>query len=160
MAKRVTSKGKNSKTTKQQLIQELVKMAQDVDVDGLLYLIEQANVLLYNQRVDLINRKVAGLKEGDGEKIDDVDIEETKEGKNFYIIIRNERIFFTLEEMRQIVCVCHAASDGTDASKRLYNWFYKNRKDLLVDCMVESSRDPHLTRLYHKVIKTYKLKEK
>jgi hypothetical protein len=62
--------------------------------------------------------------------------------------------------MRQIVRVCHAASDETDASKRLYNWFYKNRRDLLVDCMVESSGDPHLTHLYHKVIKTYKLKEK
>jgi len=159
MAKRGTSKGKNSKGTKQQLIQELVKMAQDVDVDGLLYLIEQANVRLYNQRVDLINRKVAGLKEGDGKKIDDVDIEETKEGKNFYLIIRNERIFFTLEEMRQIVRVCHAASDETDASKRLYNWFYKNRKAPLFECMVQSSRDTHPTPLYQKVIKTYKLKE-
>jgi len=160
MAKRGASKEKNTKGTREQLAHELMKMIQDIDVDGLIYLVEQANVLLYNQRVEQINKKIAGLKKKGREEIDGVGIEETKDGKNFFILIRNERVFFTLEEMRQIVRMCHAADDEEDASKRLYNWFYKNRKDLLVDCAVETSRDPHLANLYHKVITTYKPKEK
>jgi hypothetical protein len=159
MGKRRTSKDKSSEGNREQLANELMKMVRDIDVDGLIYLIEQANVLLYNQRVEQINRKIAGLKKRGREETEGVGIEETKDGKNFFILIRSERIFFTLDEMRQIVRLCHAAHDEVDASKRLYNWFYKNRKDLLVDCAVETSRDPHLANLYHKVITTYTLKE-
>jgi len=160
MAGRGASKGKNAKGTREQLAHELAQMVQDINVDGLIYLIEQANVLLYNQRVERINKKISGLKKSDRTETEGVGIEETKDGKNFFILIGRERIFFTLEEMRQIVRLCHAADDEVDASKRLYGWFYRNRKDLLIDCSIETSRDPHLANLYQKVVTTYKPKEK
>ncbi len=159
--------GKNKKkTAKEELIEELTDMTKDIDEDGLIFLIKQANVLLYNKRVEEINRKiersVSERKERDKvQQTEDysVDIEESGDGQFFYIILYNNRVFFTLDEMRKIVKICHISEDELDASQRLYNWFTRNRKDFLIDAQVGSSKSPFLANLYEKVIHTYKVKE-
>jgi hypothetical protein len=154
------------KTAKEELIEELTDMIKDIDEDGLIFLIKQANVLLYNKRVEEINRKIersVSEKKGRGkvQQTEDysVDIEESGDGQFFYIILNYNRIFFTLDEMRKIIKICHASEDEVDASQRLYNWFTRNRKDFLIDAQVGSSKSPFLANLYDKVTHTYKVKE-
>jgi len=166
MNQRHSGKRKQKKSARQELIEELTGMIKDVDEEGLIFLIEQANVLLYNMRVNKINRRIA---QASGEKREKgkgarprepgIDIEESEDGAFFYIIVNLKRIFFTLEEMRKLVRLCHAADDNNDASRRLYNWFSRNRKDFLIDGEIESSRNPALAHLYERIVRTYKVKQ-
>ena len=141
-------------------------MYKDIDEEGLLFLTKQANVLIYNKRVEEINRQAGDIKgkkappqkETKRERFT-VGVEEKNDGEHFYIILENARIFFNRTEMRSIVKICHAAENETDASQRLYRWFSKNRKDLLIDGGIASSKSPFLANIYKKLISTYKVKE-
>jgi hypothetical protein len=148
------------------LISELQKLAGDINEEGLLFLIKQANVLRYNQSAEEYNRKVRTLKSGTkpvgtgvAEKNYSVEVVEKNEGKHFFIVIKGFHIFFTREEMRKIVKICHSAESETDAVLRLYNWFLKNRKDLLVDADIGSPKSPYLGSLYQYLIHTYTVRE-
>jgi len=162
-----SAKKKKKSKVKDELIKELSDMIKDIDEEGLIFLIQQANVLLYNKRVEEINRKIAGMKvEKTTRKTTTqpqdyaVDIEETKDGKYFYIILNNSRVFFTLEEMRKLVKICHVSEDERDASERLYNWFSRNRKDLLIDGQIGDSNNPFLANIYSYIINKYKVKNR
>ena len=61
--------------------------------------------------------------------------------------------------MRNLVKICHTSNDGRDTSQRLYNWFLRNRKDLLIDGGIESGKNPFLANLYEKLVSTYELKD-
>ncbi|KYK37220.1 MAG: hypothetical protein AYK18_18425 [Theionarchaea archaeon DG-70] len=98
---------KKKKTSKEELIEELTDMIKDIDEDGLIFLIKQANVLLYNKRVEEINLKIersVSERKGRGkvQQTEDysVDIEESGDGQFFYIILNYNRIFFTLDESK------------------------------------------------------------
>jgi hypothetical protein len=141
-------------------------MIKDIDDEGLVFLTKQANVLLYNMRVEEINKKVNEIEEKNvapkkGVQISKytVDLEEKNNAEHFYIILNNERVFFIREEMRELVKICHASNDERDASRRLYNWFLRNRKDLLIDGGIENSKNPYLANLFKKLISTYKVKD-
>ena len=166
MNKRHSGRSKQKKSARQELIEELTGMIKDIDEEGLIFLIEQANVLLYNMRVTKINRRIvqaAGEKAEKGKAAlpqePGIDIEESEDGAFFYIVVNRNRIFFTLDEMRNLVRLCHAADDEKDASRRLYNWFSRNRKDFLIDGEIESSRNPALAHLYERIVRTYKVKQ-
>ena len=161
--KQTSNKKKGSK--REVLIDNLMKMAKDIDEEGLIFLTKQANVLLYNMRAEEINKSLNEVeKEKAGKRKEDksnkytVDIEEKNNGEHFYIILNNSRVFFIREEMRSLVKICHASKDGRDASQRLYRWFSQNRKDLLIDGGIGSSKNPSLENLYKKLISTYKVK--
>ena len=155
MQKKNQPRKKKNNTKRDVLIKSLTKMLGDIDEEGLMFLTKQANVLLYNMRVKEINKNLDEAekeKEGKGKKAQmdsyDVAIEEKNDGEHFYIIMNNSRVFFIREEMRSIVRICHASIDASDASQRLYRWFRENRKDLLIDGGIESSKNPSLANLY------------
>ena len=162
--KQIPNKKKSSK--REVLIENLMKMVRDIDEEGLVFLTKQANVLLYNMRVEEINKSLNDVEEGKAGKRKGaqtgryaVDIEEKNNGEHFFIIMNNSRVFFIREEMRSIVKICHASKDERDASQRLYRWFSQNRKDLLIDGGIESSKNPTLENLYKKLVSTYRVKD-
>jgi len=152
--------------SRETLISELRGLLQDMDEEGLLFLIKQANVIRYNKSVEEYNRKVHTLKaekkpsmKEEKEKDFAIEVVEKNDGKHFFIVIKGYHIFFTREEMRKIVKICHAAENEADASVRLYNWFLRNRKDLLIDAEIGSAKNPHLAALYQNLIHTYRVRE-
>jgi len=167
MPKKKQSQTKKQSSKKEKLIENLMKMLKDVDEEGLIFLTKQANVLLYNMRAEEINKQakeinkknVSQEKEAPGKQYA-VDVEEKNDGKHFYIILNNSRVFFIRDEIHSIVKICHASNNGRDASQRLYRWFSKNRKDLLIDGGIESSKNPFLANIYEKLVSTYKVKDK
>jgi hypothetical protein len=60
--------------------------------------------------------------------------------------------------MRSLVKICHAAEDEIVAARRLYNWFTRERKDLLIDGQIMAGTHPSLKSIYGKLISTYKVK--
>jgi hypothetical protein len=166
MAKKKQTQKKKKSSKREELAENLKKMIKDIDDEGLVFLTKQANVLLYNMRVEEINKKVNEIEEKNvapkkGVQISKytVDLEEKNNAEHFYIILNNERVFFIREEMRELVKICHASNDERDASRRLYNWFLRNRKDLLIDGGIENSKNPYLANLFKNLISTYKVKD-
>jgi hypothetical protein len=158
---------KNSleKRGRAELLTMLQGLISDVDDQGLVFLINQTKVLLHNQKVEEINSKVIeakakvtkGKKKPVKKKIPmEVEIVERGDGKHFFIVVNNFRIYFTLVEMRKLVKLCHAAENEADASQRLYRWFSNFRKDFLVDGQIGGAGHPYLTDLYNKLISTYR----
>ena len=110
------------------LRQMLEKLAGEVDHDGLVFLTRQAQVLLHNQKVEELNKKIGEIKveRSAGSRMrrptQEIEIVERGEGKHFFIVVNSFRIYFTLEEMRHLVRISHAAEDERDAARNSGNW--------------------------------------
>lgn len=169
-AKKQSEKKKTTKdgTTKGNLIKELRSAIKEIDEEGLMFLLKQAHVLVYNQKVVKLNEesqkvssKSASKSSANQSPFSDkitMEINEADDGSSFVFAINRARKFFTLEEMRKIVKVCHNSSGEKDASKRLYAWFKNNRGDVLNDVEIGSSGDPSLATMYNYIIKRYTVK--
>ena len=172
-----TSEGRSAKAKsgKEELLSLLAKTAKGLREEDLEFLLNQAHVLSYNEQVDKANERLRRAKstvqevkkKGKTGKsgpsagtagLGDVEIVEKEESGNFFIVVSNFRILFTREEMRSLVKICQASSDGRDASSRLFNWFEKNRKDLLIDGGIVSRTHPALESIYEILIRRYRVK--
>ncbi len=87
-----------------------------------------------------------------------IDVKEADDNSYFILIINKARNFFTLEEMRTLAQLCHAAIDPNDGSQRLYNWLSLKRKDVLTDTDIRGSNDPALATIYKFIVNRYKVK--
>jgi hypothetical protein len=54
--------------------------------------------------------------------------------------------------MRSLVKICNASEDEFDAARRLYNWFTRERKDLLIDGQISSNTHSSLKSIYRKLV--------
>jgi hypothetical protein len=153
-----------NKSNKKSLIKQLNTLLKDVDEDGILFLIRQAQVFNYNKKVDEHNAeikkgvKITVKKPPFSDKIS-MEIKEADDGSSFIFVINRARKFFTLEEMRILVNICHISQDERDASRRLFTWFKNNRGDVLNDIGIEVSRDPALSTIYNYISKRYTVKD-
>jgi hypothetical protein len=178
--KRAKAKSGKAKSRKGELLSLLANAAKDLDEEGLEFILNQANVLIYNAQVEKLNERLrnarsAGLgagkkgkpgSPGSGTRLQgspgagpgEVEIVEKEESGNFFIVVNNYRILFTREEMRSLVKICHASADGGDASSRLFNWFERNRKDLLIDGGIVSRTHPALESIFQILKSRYKVR--
>jgi hypothetical protein len=166
MGKKKESAHGKTTLTKEKLLKELGGLIKKIDMEGLLFLIKQANILIYNKSVEELNKKMDDLEaqktrdtREEKKPGDEVEIEEKPEGENFTVAVQGARLFFTREEMRSMVKICHASEDDFDAALRLYNWFSRERKDVLIDGRITANTHPSLKSIYRKLISTYKVKE-
>jgi len=164
MAKR--SKSEES-DPRQKLLQELKGLIKDIDEEGLLFLIKQANTLIYNQRVEELNREAEELQRGKQSKSEEsravvegaVAIERGSFGRSYIVDFRGMRKTFAEAEMLGLVKVAQAASDTGDGALRLLRWLKRNRDDVLLDVGIADQRDPVLAELYSVLRKNFALRE-
>jgi len=157
-----TKKSNSNSSTKTAIQNNIKKIMKELDEDSLLFLLEQAQVLKHNMEVDKINKEIleARSKEGgivsEGVKrsSDLIKVIADQDGKNFIIEINNNRKFLTRDEFRKIVEICYK---GTSAN--LYNWLYKERKDILIDCGIKEKNSLILNKLIDLIKSKYKLKQ-
>ena len=162
---------KTSSSQRDRLEKELKKALKQIDEEGLIFLLKQANVLLHNKKVEELNREIVeyeskkkkgrteNKKIAKAESSAAVAIESSANGKSFIIILGGVRKIFSLEEMRALVKICHASGTQTESSERLYRWISRNRTDVLSDVKLTPSRDKSLVTLYKLIVKTYKVRE-
>jgi hypothetical protein len=149
---------KTSQTAKLQ--NELIKSIKELNDEGLLFMIQQANVLKYNMQVDMINRekqKLIGnqksnLKSG-------VEIIPGEQNRNFIIQLGTARKFLSREDFRSMVLIVQEKDSIKELSSRLFRWMEKERRDILIDCNIRNSSNPLLIELIKQIKSKYKVKK-
>jgi hypothetical protein len=148
------------------LEKELREALGEIDEEGLLFLLRQAQVLIYNARVDRINQEATRLKAGKPQPVKDareaplaVSIEESDDGKSIFLTLGKARKVLAPAEMRQIVRICYAAETKSEALRQLFTVLARERKDILADAMIGNPDNPLLVALFTAVRNTYRLKD-
>ena len=146
------------------LLAELTRAATGLSENDIRQLIRQAEILKHNARVlkEHEERKaMAGEAVRQGvtpANKTDIDVKEADDGSSFIIIINNARNFFSLDEMRKLVAICHGADGEGEGARRLYGWFSQHRKDVLIDTKISSPVDQALVTMYRFIKGRYALK--
>ncbi len=148
------------------LEKELKDAIKEVDEEGLLFLLQQADVLIHNARVDRLNRvaqEIRGSKKAAAPApvaATGVDIEESEGGKVFFLTLGKSRKVLNLEEMKRIVRICYAAESKSEALRQLYTVFQRERRDILSDARIGSAQHPLLGELFSAVRGRFKLEDR
>jgi hypothetical protein len=148
------------------LLKELREAEADLDEQGLLFLLRQAQVLIYNAHVDRINEK---SKDHGTEKAthpataprsEAVAIEQAGEGKPIFLTLGRIRKILTTEEMQRLVRICYAAETRSEALQHLFSVLVKERRDILADAGIGSPENPLMAELFTVIRETYRLKDR
>jgi hypothetical protein len=159
----LNKKSDKESSSRKDLIKNITNLLKDINEEGLLFLFRQAQVLIYNKKVDEHNAvikkgtKISIKKPPFSDKLS-MEIKEADDNSSFIFVINSSRKFFTLEEMRKLVKLCHDAGEEKEGARRLLTWYKNNRVDVLVDVGIEASNDPALRTMYNYIIKHYKPK--
>lgn len=148
---------------KLKLINDLAIIAKDLSEDKILFLIQQASVIRHNMRVDEIRKKENDQIKVSHKAIETpsrppVSIKESSDNSYFVVNINGYGSFFTLEEMRKLVRICHSSGNAIEAGERMYTWLSKDRIDVLNNNKIQGRKDILLAELYELIIKTYTVK--
>ena len=179
-AKRAAAKQSAAKQSAEweALARELKGLIPKLDEEGLAFLVEQAQVHLYNLQVEALNTtlvknqeraaKAAASKAGKtpagksagkttGGGFNEIKVSES--GSSYYIVYKTEWIMFSKDEMIKLVNI--AAGEGTelDIKERLYNWLSRERSDLLRSAGIAEKFDPKLASLAGLLKKTLKVRK-
>ena len=156
---------------KKRLQDELIRLLPEIDEEGMIFLIKQAQVIIHNLQVDRINREIEELEQTKSptkaassssrttRTVADVAIEEAPNGKSFYLVLPDTRKILGLEEMRILVRACYEPKRKSEAMNRIYRWMQKERRDILSDGNIESNGSPLLDALFRRIREKYTLKD-
>jgi hypothetical protein len=160
-------KSAESGSQKELLAKELKNLIKKIDIEGLVFLLKQAHVIIHNQEVDRINQEMSKLtdvsKQAREKKAHTrvpypVDIEEGAGAKHFVLVVAGKRKMMARDEMRKLVAICQAARDMGQACGRMFNWLKANRSDVLLDTGITNARSTTLASVYNIIKKRYKVK--
>lgn len=153
--------GGSEKTKLQNELKELIKK---VDEEGLIFLIKQANVIVYNMQVDKVNnmqtQKGGKNKAKNKSTYDSIEIIAGENNSNFIIRIDTTRKFFTVEDFRSMVKICQLDVSEIEKGPRLFRWLMNERKDFLIDNNIRDGNDPNLIKLIEMIKGRYKTASK
>jgi hypothetical protein len=144
---------------------QIVSIAEGLDDDGLELLLNQAKTVEFkgkienfNQRLNVAAQEAVEARREAGRPAYNVSVERTED--DFFIIQMDQvRVFFNINEMREMTRICHKSKDQQTGARRLFRWFERERSDLLADAGINTERSPYLTELYDIIVSTYKVKE-
>lgn len=149
------------------LEKELKDAIKEVDEEGLLFLLQQADVLIHNARVDRLNKvaqEIRGSRKSAGPARAaapaGVEIEESEGGKVFFLTLGQSRKVLNLDEMKRIIRICYAAESKSEALRQLYTVFQRERRDILSDARIGSAQHPLLNSLFSAVRERFKLEDR
>ncbi len=161
--------GKDDSEIRKGLLKELRSLIKNIPEEGLLFLIKQANTILYNMRVDELNKTNEKLNKSKNtsktkkgkqtEKADflqPVSIERSSFGRSFILVINGSRKIMSEAEITKIVRIAYKAADREDGASRLYNWFKRNRDDVILDADL-TAKHPVLQEVYVHLKKNFSL---
>ncbi len=155
---------------RKELLKELRSLIKDIPEEGLLFLIKQANTILYNMRVEELNKarekltkeESTSLKKGTTQKIkpkdDSVSIERSSFGRSFILIIAGNRKIMGEDELTKVVRIVFKAEDPEEGAERLFTWFKRNRDDVLLDGNLKKG-DPVFTNLFNYIKEHFSMVE-
>lgn len=128
---------------------EFISILDDLNQDEINWLVTQAKTMLYNHKVEEVNKAAQNLADSKKKSKNTpasptVDIVQAGNNKNFNILLGNSRLFLNLQELKALVKIADAADDSGDGAGRLYRWFSRERSDILKDGGIVSPADKRL----------------
>ena len=159
------------KSTLEKLRNQLIELSGEIDEQGLLFLIKQANTLIYNRKVDELNQQAEALEQSkanqsalrqdsaSGEEAYPVTVERGAFGASYILCVGRVRKTLSEEEMFPLVKVCHAARDRQDGMARTYRWFKRNRDDILLDLGITSPKHIALSSIHEALTAIFQIRE-
>jgi hypothetical protein len=146
------------------LAKELRGLIPRLDAEGLSFLIEQAQVHLYNMQVEELNKTLTRTKPGAAKHPpasgDVFRIEGSESGSSYYLVYNNEWIMFAREEMIRIADIVSAQGTDLEIRERLFAWFEKERRDVLSSVFITDKFDDKLKKLAALIKKTFKVRRR
>ena len=145
------------------LEKELREAIKEVDEEGLLFLLQQAGVLIHNARVERINKvasEIRGSQKAGALAPAGVEIEESDGGKVFFLTIGQSRKVLNLDELKRLVRICYAAETKSDALRQLYTVLSRERRDILSDAHIGGPQSPLIGGLFQAVRAKFKLEDR
>jgi hypothetical protein len=151
---------------------KLSEAIEQVDEEGLLFLLRQANVLIHNQKVDDVNRELAELSSAQGRRptrgragapaptSPTVTVEEAGNGSAFFLDLGGVRKALNLAELRQLVRICYGADSKSDALRQLFTVLARERSDILNDAGIRAPSNPLLEGLFQELRSRYHLEDR
>jgi hypothetical protein len=153
---------------RERLAEELQEAIGQIDEAGLAFLLNQAHVLIHNTQVDKINRELAELESKNQAArramgvaaAPLVRIEESDNGKTFFLGLGGTRKVLALEELQRLVRICYAAESKSAALRQLYTVLSRDRGDILVDAKIGGPGNPLIEGLFHILREKYRLEDR
>jgi hypothetical protein len=154
------------KDDNQKIINEIEGYLKQLDRENLLFIKEQASVLVYNKEIQERNARLKETQKSDGKKPSEkkkspseshaaVYIEQLKNAKFFNLCINDAKLFMDRQEISAVFKIAHHAETPEKGAMRLYNWFKKERKDVLVEGHITHGEHPHLFSIYKELLDTF-----
>jgi hypothetical protein len=164
-------KSKTGKTAKQtelrdNLVKELRSLIPRLDAEGLQFLIEQAQVHLYNMQVDELNKTLAGTKPAGASKektprqSEEIRIEGSGSGSSFYLFYHGRSVMFSRDEIIHLVKIVNGPGGALEIAERLFNWFDRERADIFALIPMNDYFDGRLKKIARTVKKNFKVQPK
>jgi hypothetical protein len=154
------------KTLRNSLNKELINLIKEIDDEGMIFLIKQAQIMKHNLEIDKINQKLTELNKKEQQirgseplKKNEVlafSIEGSEDNSSFIFATGLSRDIFTSDEMNSLITICNAASGSADVPSRLFRWFANNRKDFLIDNSIRDDKNILLKLMNEYINKYYK----
>ena len=145
------------------LEKELRDAIKGVDEEGLLFLLQQAGVLIHNARVERINKvasEMRGSRRTKAAPPGGVEVEESDGGKVFFLTIGQSRKVLNLDELKRLVRICYAAETKSDALRQLYTVLSRERRDILADAHIGGPQSPLVEGLFQALRAKFKLEDR
>jgi hypothetical protein len=148
---------------RKKLQEELHNLIEEIPEDGLKFLIDQANIILYNRKVDELNKAAERLNAGRGGTTGEKSpaeadngeseerltwVEEGSKGRSMFLVINNQRKIMDQEnEMLPLVKIAHSTSYINEGCEWLYRWFHRERDVVIFDAVL-TPEHPAMRQLY------------
>ncbi|UTC77008.1 hypothetical protein E4O04_02900 [Treponema sp. OMZ 799] len=164
-AKKTISAYKQSAAEKK-LAAELAELTKQMNAEGLLFLIEQARVHLYNMQVEALEEDLQAIEEKRTKTVSvkktqpkkDFRIERSSDGSVYHIISGGKWKLINADELFSILKIVNAKLDDNEIRLNLIHWFFKERGDFVADLGLADTHDPRWLELI-KLLKTnFKIK--
>ena len=167
--------GKAASPQRVRLKAMLAEAIEQVDEEGLLFLLRQANVLIHNQKVDEVNREITELSQKPGRTASGGGDAGTVEGRRAaavvavddsggrsatFLTLGNVRKVLSPEELKRLVRICYSAESKTDALQQLYTVMVRERSDILKDAGIRSAANPLIEGIFYALRRKYRLADR
>jgi hypothetical protein len=162
---------------REKLAKELRSLIPKLDEEGLSFLIEQAQVHLYNMQVDALNQTLAmpqtlaasqtraqnaaaktakvnaagkggaGSAKGADKPAGFSEIKVSESGSSYYIVYKTEWIMCSRDEIIKLARIASGEGSDLEIKERLFNWLVRERTDLLRSAGIADKFDVKLKSL-------------
>jgi hypothetical protein len=152
------------------LAKELRSLIPRLNAEGLQFLIEQAQVHLYNMQVDELNKtftrsadRETGKRKAEAKtprQSEDIRIEGSGSGSSFYLFYHGQSVMFSRDEIIHLVKIVNGPGGAVEIAERLFNWFDRERADVFALIPMKDYFDARLKKIAQTVKKNFKVQPK